>query len=198
MGGRLPYGLILTLRDCFHLGAAVETGTGLGASARWLADHFASVWTVEKDGAKFDAVSKEYGRIDNLHLRQGDSAALLPDILREVGEPALLWLDAHMPDGVGEDGSITHNCPRIEEIRAIAANPYQHYILIDDARLFTGHKPEKHSYHPELWPTLEDFEMAAGDKYRLWVHNDMALLMPEEADIVIQLWLAGLLNGRHS
>ncbi len=76
-------------------------------------------------------------RYSNVKLIQGDSAALLPDLLAGLSEPAGFWLDAHFSGGETARGDV--DTPVVSELRAILGHPMRrHVILIDDARLFTG------------------------------------------------------------
>jgi hypothetical protein len=69
----------------------------------------------------------------NVTVREGDSGALLPEILQELSSPALFWLDAHHSGGVTAHGP--DDSPLARELQCILASPLAHVVLIDDARL---------------------------------------------------------------
>ena len=67
----------------------------------------------------------------------GDSGEILPELLNNINEPILFWLDGHYSAGNTSKGSL--NTPIIKELVTIFQHPIkQHIILIDDARLFNG------------------------------------------------------------
>ena len=60
-----------------------------------------------------------------------------PELLHDIHEPALFWLDGHYSGGFTARGD--KETPVEAELRAILAHPVKgHVILIDDARCFTG------------------------------------------------------------
>jgi hypothetical protein len=58
----------------------------------------------------------------------GDSGELLPEILADISNPALLFLDGH-------DGS---NSPLLKELNVISRCGVRHTIIIDDVDLIQG------------------------------------------------------------
>jgi hypothetical protein len=68
---------------------------------------------------------------------QGDSGNVLNQVLAEISQPALFWLDGHYSEGITAKGE--KECPIIEELSCIfKSKRLNHLILIDDARLFIG------------------------------------------------------------
>jgi hypothetical protein len=68
---------------------------------------------------------------------QGDSGKVLPNILLEVNEPVIFWLDGHYSAGITAKGE--KECPIFEELDAIfSSKKFNHILLIDDARCFIG------------------------------------------------------------
>jgi hypothetical protein len=122
----------------------IETGSAQGETADAMARVLGiEVVTIELDYANYLAtVERSLGNCDILPL-YGDSAEILPMILASpmVIGPVLFWLDAH-EDVEGPGGST----PIEAELGAIAASPYEHVVLVDDARLFE----EK-----ESWPGMQ-------------------------------------------
>ena len=86
-------------------------------------------------------------RFENDHkvkIIKGDSGKVLKDIVKEISEPILFWLDGHYSSEffIGDEYFVTAksdlNTPVEEELRTILASRRDHIILIDDARLFNG------------------------------------------------------------
>lgn len=147
-----PRDLVIFLRDAFGISDFIETGTYLGATAAWAAGHFVLVTSIEAAPALHRRAVDSHGHLANLRLLLGDSRVELPRVLGSTERPALLWLDGHWSAGAtfGEGAE----CPLLEELRAVAAAPLEHFTLIDDARLFLAPPPPPHD--PSQWPTLTE------------------------------------------
>ena len=77
-----------------------------------------------------------------LVLVQGDSGEKLNEILSEIDEPCVFWLDAHAGAKEGyARGEV--DCPLIEELNCISKHHIKnHVVTVDDASLF-GHVERK-------------------------------------------------------
>lgn len=110
---------VLRLKEAHGLNIAIETGTCLGSTTMWLAEHFGKVCSVEINEAFLDiaiARSKKYaGRINFTH---GDSV----NVLRKSTVTGLWWLDAHWGQ----------HCPLLDELDAIANIGGLNAIIIHD------------------------------------------------------------------
>jgi hypothetical protein len=63
----------------------------------------------------------------------GDSAQILPDLLKTIYEPCTFWLDAHFPSEHCPHSTGWDNCPVLLELKTIANHAIKnHVILIDD------------------------------------------------------------------
>ena len=107
-----------------HISTFVETGTATGATPLRLAPHFARLVTIEADTARHEQAATAL-RDAGIEAWHGDSAVLLADALTE---PAVVFLDAHV-DVIGG------HSPLEEEIGVIGRSPFDHVVLVDDARL---------------------------------------------------------------
>lgn len=69
----------------------------------------------------------------------------------DLSAPALLWLDAHC---CGTDQTVTagevDQCPLPRKLAEIARSPFEHAILVDDARYFLAPPPSPNRI--EQWP----------------------------------------------
>ncbi|MGB3007361.1 MAG: hypothetical protein WBC06_12675, partial [Chitinophagaceae bacterium] len=72
----------------------------------------------------------------NIFLLNGDSGVKIAEVIAQLNEPALFWLDGHYSGGI--TAKADKDCPVPEELHAIFSSPVNHIILIDDARLFNG------------------------------------------------------------
>ena len=106
----------------------------------------------------------------------GDSRRELNDILAKLNEPVIFWLDAHWCGGARDDQKPEEECPLREELLAVRAFDGKSYILIDDARLFTG-RP-KYPHDPDLWPTLEEIKRLFPSGYFTTIADDIIISVP--------------------
>lgn len=76
----------------------------------------------------------------NVHFHLGESPDILPNIVKDLTEPATFWLDAHA-SGANIPGGKYGGCPLVQELQAINLSPCKnHVIMIDDIRLFGTHE----------------------------------------------------------
>jgi len=112
----------------------IETGLYLGAGSGYgAAERYVVIDVSEENCAR---AREQYAGAE---VWQGDSALVLPLVLRLVDEPACFWLDAHLVVEYDSEEMVReHPIPLLGELEAIRA--WEHgpasTILIDDERLF--------------------------------------------------------------
>lgn len=115
----------------------IETGTYLGETVYYLKNVFDKLISTELDQKLYDSAKKRFSQDKHIRIYQGDSGDLLQDILADISEPCLFWLDGHYSDGITAKGKL--NTPVLQELEHIFNHKINnHIILIDDARCFTG------------------------------------------------------------
>lgn len=113
----------------------VETGTFRGDTAAWALDHFRQVYSIELSRELHEKCRERFAREDRVTLLQGDSAAVLGELLPKIDGRCFFWLDAHFSSGETACGEVS--VPLIEELEIIAGHRRKdHIIVIDDCRLF--------------------------------------------------------------
>jgi hypothetical protein len=158
----------------FRIRTFVETGTYLGDMLAAMSGRFDDLYSVELSDVFFDKACARFAREPHIHLRRGDSARVLPEILAELRQPALFWLDAHYSGGSTARGVV--DTPVADELVQLLAGAHDHVILIDDARDFNG----THGY-----PTIEQLrEMVAAERpsYELSVAQDIIRITRSSPD----------------
>jgi len=174
----VPSALALWIRDAFGVRAFVETGTFRAGTAVWAREHFSKVVTIEgmEDLHRKAVAAHGHRGIEFLH---GDSRTLLGPALEKVNEPALVWLDAHWC-GDGSFGP-SAECPVLEEIAAVSRSPHDHFVLIDDARLFLAPPPAPHKHGD--WPDMLQLSRALSEGARRYaiLYDDVIVAVPEKA-----------------
>lgn len=101
----------LKLKEQFNITCAVETGSCLYSTTKWLGENFDQVYTVEifEDFAKIG--EHKVADMPNVHRAIGDSIHWLPVLSNKLeNESCIFFLDAHW-------GNV---CPLKDELKAIA------------------------------------------------------------------------------
>ncbi|MBI1245738.1 MAG: hypothetical protein GC202_12085 [Alphaproteobacteria bacterium] len=172
--------MALLVRDKLELRLFVETGTFKGDTAEWASGQFEKVWTVEADDALFNSTRERLKGSPNIVCVKGDSRAGLREIVPQLDKPALFWLDAHW---CGADQTDTagaeDQCPLIDEIAIVNSSPYEHVVLVDDARYFLAPPPSPNRL--EMWPdaeaTVSALKAGRSDRY-VAVIDDVFVRVP--------------------
>lgn len=150
----------------------VETGTYKGDMILAQKKNFKKIYSIELSQELFEKAKKRFRHYSYVILLQGNSGDVIANVLNELKEPAIFWLDGHYSGGI--TAKIEKYSPINEELQTlIANNKLQHIILIDDARGFTG----EHGY-----PAIEEVkEMTAKSfhGYHFSVDEDIIRLVPE-------------------
>lgn len=172
----IPKKLVLLLKEHFSIELFVETGTFKGKTSIWAAGIFKTVYTIENSRELYDSTSAILRKYQNIHPLFGNSARQLEDIVTEIKQPAMFWLDAHWCGGntYGNDDP----CPLLDEIRIIKQSGHNHIILIDDARFFL--KPPPTPQNSELWPGLKEILdlLNKDESYFTFVSEDVMVTLP--------------------
>ena len=123
-----------------HLSAFIETGTCYGRSVELALElRFPSIISVEADPDRWQFCVEKFLHRWRVTIYYGESVTKLPEMIADLDEPALFWLDAH-PSGDGSYGQDFERNPEHEqsnilhrELQIIQRHPVQgHVILIDD------------------------------------------------------------------
>lgn len=114
----------------------VETGTYLGDMVYAQLDHFKKIFSIELSDKLYQDAVEKFEKFPEVKILHGDSGVLLTKLLQEIHEPALFWLDGHYSSGITARGNKA--TPILAELQTILGSEFDHGILIDDARLFTG------------------------------------------------------------
>ena len=127
---------IQDLKKEFHCDAFIETGTYKGDMINALKAHFAKLISVELSPLFYEKALKRFRNDKNVTLHFGDSGDLMPKIIESLNSVSLFWLDGHFSSGETAKGE--KDCPIYGELNAIFSSPFNHILLIDDARHFDG------------------------------------------------------------
>ncbi len=141
----------------------IETGTFYGDMLHACRKSFLQIFSIELHEELASLARRRFRKQPHIHLFQGDSRQVLPEILAGIHEPAVFWLDGHY-SGAGTAKS-DRDTPIEEELAVIGRHHIKsHVILIDDARYFgKGDYPSSHaltrildSYFPSSTVEIRD------------------------------------------
>ena len=168
---------VLTLAHLVDVSGAkrfVETGTLAGSTSGMIAQiPGMHVDTIEITQHYYDKAMDALGDQKNVVQHLGDSADVLPRILKSLDEPAVFWLDAHFSGGL--TGRSSKQTAIEDELLAIfAASPQKHIIVIDDVRCFNG----RNDYPPMAF-LIKDLQRR-NPTYSTIVRYDMMIHAPTE------------------
>lgn len=180
----VPHELVLQLAQAYDVQHFIETGTYLGGTAVWAAQYFAQVLTIELSESIYRQTSTQYAHLKNIDFRFGDSRQVLTELAPTLSKPAIFWLDGHWSGG--ETYGADDQCPLLEEIQAINASPVPHYILIDDARLFTSTPPKPQI--AAMWADISQVmdELRRVHDYFIVIIEDAIIAVPPSAKTLLQ------------
>lgn len=182
-----PQELMSSLATEFHLKEFVETGTYYGGTAVWASKEFERVLTIENSQEIYEITKNKYRDVDNIEFLFGDSRELLDNLVHKLVGPSVFWLDAHWSGGLtyGDDDQ----CPLIEEIKIIDSSVLDHFIFIDDARLFLSSPQPPHNINQ--WPTISDLIFALKSNFPnrfIVIIEDVIIAVPEYSKQVVSTY----------
>lgn len=151
----------------------IETGTFLGETLGLAAEIFDKCYSVELSEKLHRRARLKFARKRHVELLNGSSAELLPAILRQIEEPAVIWLDAHFSGGI----TTGEGCdPLQQELTALLEHrDRRHVILIDDARGLGVSSAQ-----------LSQFIAGMGPGYQASLLHDSVRLVPTEKPLLGQ------------
>ena len=120
----------------------METGTQRGEMVNAVLNTFIQITSIEINPDHYRESKRRFSGVKKVELLHGDSGVLLPEVLNEIKESTLFWLDAH---GYCPSEGVERN-PVLTEVESILAHHIAgHIVLIDDARCFGWEK-----YYPSI------------------------------------------------
>jgi hypothetical protein len=172
-----PADFISQIAERYGIKNFVETGTYYGKTALWAATIFEQVITVEFSEEIHQSNLETYQEHKGICFLFGDSRKHLKEIVPSLTSSAIFWLDSHWSGGetYGEDDQ----CPLLDELVTINLSPVSHFILIDDARLFTSPPPLPNRI--EQWPTIQEVIETLGSngkQYYVVISEDVLIAVP--------------------
>lgn len=149
----------------FNIDIFVETGTYMGEMVSAMKNKFKKIYSIELSYNLWQIAVKKFKYQKHIKILLGDSGKILKNIIPEITDRAIFWLDGHYSAGATVKGE--KNSPIFEELMAILSFDINHIILIDDARCFNGR---------DDYPTikeLSEFILLKKDKSKIEIKDDI-------------------------
>lgn len=162
--------IILEYKYKYGCDILIETGTYLGDMVFAQLNKFKKIYSIELGVELFEKAKERFKDNHDVSILQGDSGNVLPELIEEINEPIIFWLDGHYSSGITALGE--KECPIYEELKSIllSSHKYNHVILVDDARCFIG----KNDY-----PTIKElytYVTQENERYNISVQEDIIRL----------------------
>ena len=145
----------------------VETGTYLGDTTAFLAQHSKKVFSIEPEPTLFANATARFSKVANVEIVNDLSETVLPKLLPSLSGNICFWLDGHYSPDWSAD--VTHrgplDTPIQDELNAISHNAARFgsiSVMIDDIRCFNP-KLGVYGQYPSVnvlidWARKADFE----------------------------------------
>lgn len=151
----------------FGLKTFIETGTYKGKMVYAVLPYVDTIYSIELDPVYCRKAQDKFAGYSNIHIIQGQSGDVLPELMANINEPCLFWLDAHYSGGSTAKGP--QDTPIMQELKCLLnhAQADKHVFLIDDARCFVG---------KDDYPTIEklrEYILAQKTNWHFEVENDI-------------------------
>lgn len=120
----------------YHLRTLIETGTYYGEMIAAVKDDFDRIFSIEFEQGLARRAARRFANDSRIHILEGDSQKVLPELLKSISEPVLFWLDA----GYWGWANLARDPERLSaELEAALTHPARgHVVLMDDARMLDG------------------------------------------------------------
>jgi hypothetical protein len=175
----IPEDITIFIRECFNIMSIIETGTFYGGTANWASRNFEKVYTIEFAEEIYNQTKQQLGHIPNVQFLFGDSREVLSKLLPDA-EQSVIWLDAHWCS-MGSYG-VMDQCPLLREIEIVNLFDKDHFILIDDARLFLAPPPLPNliSFYPDINQLVN---LLIQKNRKIYIYEDVIFAIPENAQV---------------
>lgn len=120
----------------------IETGSYCGDGIQLALDAgFEQIHSIEISERHYIACCCRFETDSRVKVHHGDSGTMLAEVMAQINEPVMLWLDGHWSGG-DTGGSAMHETPLMEELDALLPHPIKtHTILVDDVLAWKKEKP---------------------------------------------------------
>lgn len=144
----------------------VETGSYRGFMIENVIDEYESIHSIELSTKWYAYCVFKFQNYKHVKLHLGDSKHLLPEVLKDIREPAVIFLEAHYSGGTTARRDT--DTPLLDELEIVRERTYDDIIIIDDISFLGakgGAEPTKPITDNNIWPSFQyDWEDTTEEK----------------------------------
>ena len=126
----------------------IETGSYRGNSIDHFKIKFKQIHSIEITDKWYNYCVDKFKNYPHIHLHLGDSIEKLPEVLSNINEKAIIFLDAHYSGGTTVKPSNNSDLSLLDELAYLKTRKYDDIIIIDDTSFFGAIGGENNT-HPE-------------------------------------------------
>ncbi len=133
----------------------VETGSYRGFMIDDVIDEYDVIHSIELSRKWYHYCREKFSQDTHVHLYEGDSQAVLPLVLENIDEPAVIFLDAHYSGGTTARGE--EDTPLLKELDIVGRRHHEDIIIIDDTSFLGskgGSEPTEPVSDDDVWPAF--------------------------------------------
>lgn len=182
----------------------LETGTYKGDSTIKMSRHFKQVHTIELGTQLYEKAKTRFAKKKNIHLHHGDSAKLLPSIIKQLKTETVFFLDAHF--SLSDTAQGDENTPILTELEIIKkAKLSNAIIIIDDIRMFYKSPTSAKDTFIAGYPTIQnlvDTLLEINPSYKIAIVYDTLIAFCRSENITVSplvkaITISRLYNGNN-
>lgn len=192
------------LKSFFDIDVFIETGTYLGDTCKVASTIFNQVHSIELDNQLYLNALNLFKHNNNVHIHHGNSKDVLSNVLKNINNKILFFLDAHWSEGITAKGpEITPILPELKIIKE--SGIHNAVILVDDIRFFQENEIIQKEYNKTEsifgYPTLDSLKQHILDinrDYEIVIFGDILLAFIPNGKVTISPVLKALTISRFS
>ena len=115
----------LKLKEKFKITTAIECGSCVGGTAKWLGENFDKVWTIEVNDVFRNICLKRIEGLSNVDSVLCDTLNVLPSLLKQCDNHLIINIDDHWGD----------KFPLIDELKIIKESGLRPVLFIHDCKV---------------------------------------------------------------
>lgn len=181
------------IKSASNINVFIETGTYKGDTTIIASSIFKPkqkkpcVHSIELSDQLFQNAQERFKNDQNIRLYHGDTLKILPEILRNITDRAIIFLDAHY--SLGETAQGSFNTPILAELEIIKhSHHHDSLLIVDDIRMFDLPIADVKGTFMEGYPTLNmivEKILEINPSYQCAIIYDTLIAFTQDDDIVV-------------
>ena len=148
----------------------------IGYDHKYFRDIFQSIHSIELSRKWYEYCREKFRNDLHIVLHHGDAAEVLPQLLKGIRQPVIVFLDAHYSGGSTVKADENCDSPLLYELAYLKTRSYNDIIIIDDVSFFDqkgGSEPDTPQGDEVMWPQFAyDWSGITKEKVLLQIKSD--------------------------